>query len=323
MKTKVALYGRSGHHIIRELTDNKRAEMIAVCKIEPKVLPESLRDKVIYYDTLEDMLENKDIEVVSLCSPVRKQQEDQAVLCMEKGKHVYAEKPCAFTQEGVERLLETAKANEVIFREMIGTTFGQPYKAMRNVVKQGLLGEIVQVFVQKSYRSLFSNRPQNEDIDGGLTVQVGVHAARMIEHITMLKITQSACVETQLGNPVPEGELRTASSVIGTLENGGVFSMVINYLNPEGFGMHGNESVRIFGTKGMMEAVDGGTKTRLIVGNQDLGALDTSEPDDDYFELFLNKVRGESELPFDDETAMHPTIAIINAKKNEGKWKNI
>ena len=124
MKTKVALYGRSGHHIIRELTDNKRAEMIAVCKIEPKVLPESLRDKVIYYDTLKDMLENKDIEVVSLCSPVRKQQEDQAVLCMEKGKHVYAEKPCAFTQEGVERLLETAKANEVIFREMIGTTFG-------------------------------------------------------------------------------------------------------------------------------------------------------------------------------------------------------
>ena len=322
MKTKVALYGKSGHHIIRELTDNKRAELIAVCEIEPKVLPESLRNKVVYYNNLEEMLENEEIELVSLCSPLRKEQEDQAVLCMEKGKHVYAEKPCAFTQEGVLRLLNTAKDNGVFFREMIGTTFQQPYKAMRNVVKQGLIGEIVQVFVQKSYRSLFSNRPQDEDIDGGLTVQVGVHAARMIEHITMLKITESACVETKLGNPVPEGNLRTASSVLGTLENGGIFSMVINYLNPDGFGIHGNESVRIFGTKGMMEATDGGTRTRLIVGKNDLGPLDLNEPDDDYFELFLNKIRGEGELPFDDETALHPTIAIINAKKKEGMWKS-
>jgi hypothetical protein len=98
--------------------------------------------------------------------------------------------------------------------------------------------------------------------------------------------------------------------------------MVINYLNPQGFGLHGNESLRIFGTKGMMEATDGGTKTRLIVEDKDFGPLDTSEPDDDYFELFLDKVRGEGELPFDDETAMHPTIAIVNAKKNEGIWRS-
>jgi hypothetical protein len=80
--------------------------------------------------------------------------------------------------------------------------------------------------------------------------------------------------------------------------------------------------LRIFGTKGMMEATDGGTKTRLIVEDKDFGPLDTSEPDDDYFELFLDKVRGEGELPFDDETAMHPTIAIVNAKKNEGIWRS-
>lgn len=322
MKTKVALYGRNGHHIIRELTDNKRAELVAVCAIEPEILPEDLRNKVIYYNSLEEMTDNKEIEIVSLCSPVRKDQEEQAVLCMKKGKHVYAEKPCAFTEEGIRRLIRTAKENNVIFREMIGTTFQQPYKAMRKVIRQGLIGEPVQVFAQKSYRSLFSRRPQDEAIDGGLTVQVGVHATRMIEHITGLKITESACIETKLGNPVPEGQLRTASSVIGTLENGGIFSMVINYLNPQGFGLHGNESLRIFGTKGMMEATDGGTKTRLIVEDKDFGPLDTSEPDDDYFELFLDKVRGEGELPFDDETAMHPTIAIVNAKKNEGIWRS-
>lgn len=70
------------------------------------------------------------------------------------------------------------------------------------------------------------------------------------------------------------------------------------------------------------QAADGGTKTRLIVEDKDFGPLDTSEPDDDYFELFLDKVRGEGELPFDDETAMHPTIAIVNAKKNEGIWRS-
>ncbi|MGI6562559.1 MAG: hypothetical protein ACOX3Q_08385 [Clostridia bacterium] len=74
MKTKVALYGRNGHHIIRELTDNKRAELVAVCAIEPEILPEDLRNKVIYYNSLEEMTDNKEIEIVSLCSPVRKDQ---------------------------------------------------------------------------------------------------------------------------------------------------------------------------------------------------------------------------------------------------------
>ncbi len=320
LKTKVGLFGKKGHHIIRELTNNNRAELIGVCEIQPGDLPAELRDNIIYYNTLDEMLDNDEIELISLCSPVRAEQENHAIKCMKKKKHVYAEKPCALTEEGILRLLKTAKENNVYFQEMIGTTFLQPYKEMKKIIRQKMIGEVVQVFVQKSYRSLFAHRPQDENIDGGLTVQVGVHATRMIEHICGLKIKESTCIETGLGNPVPDGGLRTASSVMGTLDNGGVFSMVINYLNPGGFGLHGNETVRIFGTKGMLEATDGGTRTRLIIEGNDYGPLNIQEPDDDYFEIFLDAVKGEGNLPYDDFTSIHPTIAIINAKKNEGRW---
>ena len=54
-----------------------------------------------------------------------------------------------------------------------------------------------------------------------------------------------------------------------TLNNGGVASACINYLNPKGFGLWGNESVRIFGTEGMLELFDGARKTHIYTNNAD------------------------------------------------------
>lgn len=321
MKIGIGIYGRNGHQITSMLENHPYAELVATAALGSDFLPESLKkeEKIKHYDTLEEMLKDERVQLVSLCSPRRRDQAGDAIMSLKAGKHVYAEKPCAMTEEELDEIIKTSRETGKVFHEMAGTAFDQPYFALRGVVSSGVIGEVVQVLTQKSY-PLHNRRPQDENVDGGLICQVGVHATRFIEHVAMQKIKTVYAVETKLGNPVPEGNLRIAASLMMTLENGGVASMVANYLNPNGFGLWGNEHLRIFGTKGFVESVDGGTRTRLVVGDEDLGPVDVSGKTKDYFDMYVESLLGLGSMPLDLEDELHPTRMVIRAK-NDGILK--
>jgi predicted dehydrogenase len=233
---------------------------------------------------------------------------------MKAGKHVYAEKPCAMNVEDLEAVMECSRKTGMEFHEMAGTALGQPYAAIRKIVLSGIIGEVVQVFAQKSY-PYFSARPQDEAVDGGLICQNGIHAIRFIEHVACMKVEKVTAIETSRGNPVTGG-LKMAASLLLQLEQGAIASVIANYLNPEGFGSWGNESLRIFGTKGFVEATDGGSKTRLIVGSEDLGSIDITEKADDFFDRFIDSLLSGRKMPFTVEEELHPTRIVIEAKNN-------
>jgi predicted dehydrogenase len=317
MKIGIGLYGNNGHQIQHLLENHPHAELVATAAFDTATLPQGLisRGDIQHYRSLEDLLKDSRVELVSLCSPRRRDQAKDAVFCLEAGKHVYAEKPCAMTEEELDEIIRTSHRTGMQFHEMAGTAFEQPYLTMGMLIKAGTIGTVVQVFAQKSYP--FGDwRPQDEDTDGGLICQNGIHALRFIEHVTGVKIREIHAVETKLGNPVKDGGLQIAASYMMTLENGGVASVVANYLNPRGFGIWGNEHLRIFGTQGFVEAVDGGKRTRLIVGETDMGALELPEPSKEYFNLFVESLPGVVPMPRELEEELHPTRMVIRAKKS-------
>ncbi|ULL16899.1 gfo/Idh/MocA family oxidoreductase [Paenibacillus sp. H1-7] len=316
MKLGIGLYGNNGGHQIHgELSDHPDARLVAIAGMDLKQLtPEQQADSSIrVYDTLEAMLADERVQVISLCSPIRAKQAEEAMLCMRRGKHVYAEKPCAMQESDVDRLIETSMATGCRFREMAGTAFQQPYMAIRQFVRSGGIGDVVQIFVQKSY-PYHDGRPQDEAIDGGLIGQNGIHAVRLIEHAAGVRIKAIAAVETRLGNPCAEGRLPMAASLLMELENGGVASSIVNYLNPRGTGCWGNDHLRIFGTEGMIESTDGGARTRLVIGNVDKGPLELQEPAYSYFDLYMMSLLGRAEMPLTLEEELHCTRMVLRAK---------
>lgn len=316
-KVSVGIYGANGHQVHHLLEGHPHARLVAVAAFPRDWLPPRLRDDptIRHYTTLDELLRDEAVELVSLCSPRRRDQAAEAIRCMEAGKHVYAEKPCAMTEEDLDAIIAASRATGRRFHEMAGTAFEQPYLAMREIVAAGTIGTVVQVFAQKSY-PYHDRRPQDEDIDGGLIGQASVHALRFVEHVAGQRIAHIWAVETQLGNPVADGGLRMAASLMMTLENGGVATVIANYLNPKGFGRWGNEHLRIFGTKGFIEATDGGVRTRLVVGDKDIGPIDTSAPSLDYFDMFAESLLGLSTMPFSAEEELHPTRMGIRAKNS-------
>jgi predicted dehydrogenase len=255
------------------------------------------------------------VEIVSLCSPRRADQARDAIRCLAAGRHVYAEKPAALTEKELDEIVAAAKRAGKEFHEMAGTAFAPNYAAMRRVVREGGVGEVIQVLVQKSYR-YGAARPQDEAIDGGMFLQAGIHAARMVEHVGGVRIKSITGWETGFGKPEKEkGEGKIAGAVQIGLENGGLATIIINYLNPGNPALpHGNETLRIFGTKGFVESVDGGARTRWVTASTLTEPLERV-PGLDYFDAVAAHLVTGAAMPLTLEEELHPLRMLLRAKE--------
>ena len=309
-KIGVGLYGSNGHQLRPDkLTNHPHARLIGVAGTRSGTLPEGVKR----YESLEALLADRDVQLVSLCSPRRADQARDAIRCLEAGKHVYAEKPSALTEADLDLILSAAKRTGKEFHEMAGTAFAPNYAAMSQVVRSGAIGEVIQVLVQKSYR-YGQARPQDEAQDGGMFLQVGIHAARMIEHVGGVRIKSINGWETKFGSP-EKGDGKIAGAAQIELANGGIATIIMNYLNPAGTPLpHGNETLRIFGTKGFVESVDGGTRTRLVIAGKVVEPLERVAGLD-YFDAVANHLATGAAMPLTLDEELHPLRMLLRAKE--------
>lgn len=311
---RVGLYGANGHQVHGLLSGHPLARLVATAAFPTESLPEPLRGdpSVRAHDGLDGLLADPRVELIVLCSPRRRDQAGDAMRCLAAGKHVYAEKPCAMREGDLDALIAESARRGLVFREMAGTAFHAPYNAMRSVIADGTIGEVVQAFAQTSY-PWHDGRPDGEDIDGGLLLQVGIHAVRLVEHVTSLRSTAASAVRTTHGCPRPNA-LAMACTVQLRLANGAVATTLSNYLNPRGVGTWGNYHLRVWGTHGFVESVNNGLRTRLVVGERDHGALPEGPPEVDWFAGVCRMVRGGAHLPIDLDTEVHPLRTLLRAQ---------
>lgn len=310
-KLRVALFGTNGHQIQHALGSHPDAHLVATAGIPDEAMPAHVRTSLDYdrCDALEDLIARPDVDLIVLCSPMRRDQHEHAIMCLHGGKHVYAEKPSALHEKDLDRLIAEATESGLVYREMAGTAFEQPYLEMRNQIKAGVLGTVRQVVAQKSY-PLRGDRPRGDLVDGGIVRQVGVHAARFVEHVAGVRIAEIRCHTT-----TPD-DLTLAASLEMSLESGGCATIALNYLNPPNFETWGNEMVRVYGDKGFCEITDGGTRSRLMTHDADRGPLKPSGPSIPYHDLVFRHIRTGEPMPFTLKEELHPTRMVIRAAGN-------
>lgn len=310
-KIKVGLFGLKYHQVYTQVAKNPDAEWIAAGAYEGKKVPPGAK----VYDTFDQMLADKDIELISLCSPKRSEQASQAVRAMKAGKHVYAEKPCALTEPDLDLIIKTAQETGMQFHEMAGVAFHQPYFKMREIVKSGVIGNVVQVLGQKCY-PWTERRPADENVDGGLGTQVAIYLTRFVEHVACVRIASAEMLETKYMNPVPGSQCRMAVSLQMSLANGGLACGVANYLNPMGKKIWGYDILRVFGTKGLVESDPEAGTARLILQGKEPEILDTKTECPDYFDMYIQSLLGLGKMPLTMEEELSPVRWIIRAKNS-------
>lgn len=312
---RIGLFGTNGHQLPLHLPP--RARVVAVADYPREDLDPAIR----VFDDLPALLTDPEVDLVSLCSARRVEQADQAIRCLWAGKHVLAEKPCAFTADKLDEILIATAATGCAFREMAASELAPPLQAIRRLVDRGTLGTIVHVQAQKSY-PWHDRRPQDTDVDGGLVRQVGIHAVRFIHGATGQRIKAVWGNSTGLGNP-GQGEIQMAASFAIELQNGALGTINLNYLNPANFGCWGNDQVRVFGTAGMVETVDGFRRSRLYLpGRED---SDLPIPEDlvspTYIEHYVRFLLDGTKMPtpFEEEMAMTRAMIALHEASVSGE----
>lgn len=321
-KVRVGLYGINGHQIHNQMVNHEKAQVVAISKIDKDKLPQALiKDDVKFYEDFSSLIMDPDLDVVSICAPKRVDQKDLTIKALKAKKHVYSEKPAAYSEEDLDEILRVSKETGSLFHEMAGSAFEEPFLSIKDVIASGRIGEVIQVFAQKSYPFKTSaGRPQDDDTDGGLIRWIGVHAVRFIEHTTGLKIKDIDAVQTRFGNPVKDGNLKMAASLSFSLENGAVGSIIANYLNQNTFPTWGNEHLRVWGNKGFIETTDGLSKTRLVTADYD-GPVESKFSSIDYFDFFIDEILFGKAFPISLEDELHPLRVVIRANEKAKEVK--
>lgn len=170
-------YGMSGRIFHAPfLETNTRFKFKAVVERSKKQAQQRY-PQIISYDTVEQLLEDEEIELVVVNTPNQTHFE-YAKKALLKGKHVLIEKPCAATSAEVKELFEIGKQQQKHVMVFQNRRWDSDFKLVKQVIESGALGEIIEFHVRfDRYRKDKSVKTFKEikQPASGLTYDLGPH----------------------------------------------------------------------------------------------------------------------------------------------------
>lgn len=217
----------------------------------------------IAYKTYEELLDNKEIDAVSVCVANHIHAE-VTIAALRKGKHVLCEKPMATTLEDCEAMVNTA-AN-MGKKLLIGHNqlLTPAHRRAKKLIDSGLIGGIL------TFKTTFGHGgPETWSINSGpetwffdknaavmgAMADLGVHKTDLIQFLTGQKIVETTARLTTLDKKDSQGNFIGVDDnafCIYKMEGGIVGTMTASwtYYGPE------DNSTIIYGTKGIMRIYD-------------------------------------------------------------------
>lgn len=170
-------YGMSGRIFHAPfLETNTRFKFKAVVERTKKQAQERY-PQIISYDTVEELLDDEEIELVVVNTPNQTHFE-YAKKALLKGKHVLIEKPCAATSAEVKELFELGKQQGKHVMVFQNRRWDSDFKLVKRVIDSGALGELIEFHVRfDRYRREKSVKTFKEikQHASGLTYDLGPH----------------------------------------------------------------------------------------------------------------------------------------------------
>ncbi|MBE6965212.1 MAG: Gfo/Idh/MocA family oxidoreductase [Ruminococcaceae bacterium] len=175
------------------------------------------------YDTLEEMLANPGIDVVTLCTPSGTHAE-LAIQAMTAGKHVVCEKPLALTNEDCAAVVEASRKYNRKCEVICQLRFAETVKAVKEAIDGGHLGKITNVSVNMKYwrtdeyYDASDWRGTWKYDGGGALMNQGIHGIDLLRFFMGSPVKISAICKTLAHNI----EVEDTAVAIMEYENGAV-----------------------------------------------------------------------------------------------------
>ena len=243
-------------------------ELVAVADVRAEAAEQAAKQYGAphWYDDYRQLLDRDDIDMVDICTPEFLHGE-QVVAAANAGKHILCEKPMANSLEDADAMIAAAKRNNV--KLMIGHSrrFTARYRAIREAIERGEIGEVRLVRENERRAASMYNvmerwsgywKPQDErpwimlsKFTQGAALTNAVHETDLARWFVGSEATS---IFAAARITAPEGEVPDFITYTITFENGAVGAAeVVNNLPPRYPYFH---MMEVFGREGMIRATD-------------------------------------------------------------------
>jgi len=326
---RLAFIGGFGHHYLRGALNDATAQIerpVAVAPSGPEddraeEFAHRLGDARFYRDARE-MFDDFKPQIVNVGATFGRNG-DFAADALERDMIVVSDKPVAATWEQFERLKKlTAEKKRVLLTEFDFRSRPE-FRAAREVVRTGKVGTPVLATAQKSYR--FNNRPKwygERTLYAGTMLWIASHAIDAIWFSTGRKYVAVTGRQGNVAKPA-FGTMEDHCAALFELEGGATGIAHADYYRPDRTKTHGDDRLRVAGSKGVVEVRD--AKCMLLGEDgveQDVTKLVATKPI--YAEL-LAAARGESDDLYGTAASMEIAAVLLHARDAADKqdWRKI
>lgn len=227
------------------------------------------------------------------------------------GCHVLSEKPAAANLLELEQIREAWQRAGTAFSAMFTYRYEGAFYCAKRLIQEGAVGEVRLLNAQKSYK--FGRRPafmEKRETYGGTLPWVGIHAIDWI--LWMSGGVFESVAALQSAKAAPNGVCPEMTALAQFRMNDGMMaSLTVDYLNPETAPAHGDDRIRVVGTKGVLEVRDEG----VILTNSDGVQRPKPLPGGDLFADFLRQAEGKGQCRISAEDAFAATRAALLAQE--------
>ena len=208
----------------------------------------------IAFETFEQMLEDQNIDSISLCTPSGLHAE-QTIEALKKGKHVLTEKPMALNVNDCQRIIEMEKQSGKKVSVVSQLRFREDVLTVKKLIEDNQFGKLTNCDLYiKYYREpdYYASSPWRGTLKmdgGGALINQGVHGVDVMNFILGKPKIISSNVDTTIHNIEAEDNcvalLRYPNGVSGIMQ--------ASTATPPGF----PKRVLIHGEKGFAELTEG------------------------------------------------------------------
>ena len=325
---KVVSIGGFGHSVFvfEDMVGIKEAKLVGLA---PALYGEDISffanhklcKDVKHYDNYISMIEEvkPDVAVISTRLDLIP---DVIIAAANAGCHIIAEKPLALDIETLKKVYQAVKDNNVKLTAMLSMRSEPEFIAAKNIYDSGVIGEAVVVNGRKSYK--YGTRPEwfgDKKMYGGTIGWVGIHAIDFTNFITDMNFKKVSAMKSNFSHTVrPACEDNCIMNL--ELENGGHATMSVDLFRPETAGTHGDDWIRVVGTKGIIEARGSDNTCTVLVDGQRPEPVELPAKSK-IFKDFLLAVAGDDSIKIYQEESFMLTYVCLCAQASAEQNKFI
>jgi len=159
IKVGLVGYGWWGKTIARQILNSSWLQLVGVAEVDASARIAMASDPVLahvsIFDSPESLMAHPSMEAVILCTP-HQQHADQMILAAQANLHIFCEKPLCLTLADAKRAVAQCWSQNLVLGIGHERRFEPEIVAMRQLIAEGTLGEVLQIEANFSQDKFFA-----------------------------------------------------------------------------------------------------------------------------------------------------------------------